>query len=154
MKNLSLILVFTVALFAFSGCKNTKSNEKKELSTDMVMNPNTASGQANTEDVPEVTFNEEEHDFGRVMQGEKVSFSFKFKNTGKAPLLISSVSSSCGCTVPEYPKDPVKPGEENYITVSFNSEGKRGFQNKSVTLVSNAQPGTKVLRIKAEVVLP
>ncbi|MCO5266262.1 MAG: DUF1573 domain-containing protein [Lentimicrobium sp.] len=64
------------------------------------------------------------------------------------------MSSSCGCTVPDFPKTPIKPGESHKIDVKFDSEGRRGYQNKTITIVSNTQPNTQVIRIKAEVILP
>jgi hypothetical protein len=85
------------------------------------------------------------------LQGETVSYPFKFKNSGKSDLIIADVSTSCGCTVPSYPKEPIHPGQDGVIKVSFNSAGKHGFQNKSIVIVANTQPNTVILRIKAEV---
>ncbi|HAH57481.1 MAG TPA: DUF1573 domain-containing protein [Bacteroidales bacterium] len=104
--------------------------------------------------MPFMEFEQDFHDFGKLIQGEKVSYGFKFTNTGKTDLIISKVSSSCGCTVPDYPKTPIRPGETKKIDVKFDTENRRGFQNKTVTIVSNAQPSTKVIRIKAQIVLP
>ena len=78
-------------------------------------------------------------------------FNFKFKNIGKAPLIVSSASASCGCTVPEYSKDPVLAGQEGFIKVTFNSEGKHGMVSKTVTLLANTIPNTKVLTISADI---
>ena len=94
------------------------------------------------------------HDFGKVIQGEKVSFGFKFKNTGNADLVIAQVNSSCGCTVPKFPKTPVKPGDESVITVMFDSQDRKGVQNKTITVASNCQPSNSVIRIKAMVIVP
>lgn len=116
--------------------------------------PNSASGQGDQDQLPVIEFNKTEHDFGKVIQGEVVTYSFKFKNTGKSDLVIANISAACGCTASEYPKSPIKPGEENVIEVSFNSGGKQGFQNKSLTIASNTQPSTIVLIIKAQVILP
>jgi hypothetical protein len=87
------------------------------------------------------------------MQGESVSYNFKFKNSGKSDLIISDVSTSCGCTVVSYPKAPVRPGQGGVIKASFNSAGKHGFQDKAIVLVANTQPNTFVLKIKAEVTM-
>jgi hypothetical protein len=122
--------------------------------SDIVNNPNTADGNIDLDKLPVFEFETEEHDFGKIMQGEQVSFVFKFKNSGKSDLVISGQKATCGCTVADYPKNPVKPGENGQITVSFNSEGKHGMQTKSVTLTANTQPNSKVLTIKAEVVTP
>jgi hypothetical protein len=100
----------------------------------------------------EITFENTEHDFGTIKQGDKVTYDFKFKNTGKSELLIKDAKGSCGCTVPEYPKDPISPGQEDIIKVSFNSAGKIGDQIKSVTLFCNIPEGVKVLHIKSNIV--
>ena len=100
----------------------------------------------------EITFENTEHDFGTITQGDKVTYDFKFKNTGKSELLIKDAKGSCGCTVPEYPKDPISPGQEDIIKVSFNSAGKIGDQIKSVTLFCNIPEGVKVLHIKSNIV--
>jgi hypothetical protein len=102
-------------------------------------------------ELPQLSFATESHDFGTIKEGDVVETEFKFTNTGKGPLIISSAQGSCGCTVPEYPKAPVAPGEEGVIKVSFNSEGKPNQQSKTVTLTTNAVPSTKVLTITANV---
>lgn len=142
-------IIISVFCLLLSAC----SSNNGEISTDLVNNPNSATGNNDMGNLPVFTFNSEEHDFGRISEGEKVSYTFKFKNTGKSDLIISSAKATCGCTVADYPKTPVKPGEESGIAVSFNSEGKKGIQNKTITLVANTQPNTKVLTIKAEIVV-
>ncbi|PKP01592.1 MAG: hypothetical protein CVU14_04910 [Bacteroidetes bacterium HGW-Bacteroidetes-9] len=149
----TIIVLSAFSMMFFSSCKQ-KSNDKELLPSDIIKNPNTADGTVGAEDMPVLEFEADFHDFGRVIQGEKVSFGFWFKNAGKSDLIISNVSSSCGCTVPDFPKTPVKPGERHKIDVKFDSENRRGFQNKTVTIISNAQPSTQVIRIKAEVILP
>lgn len=150
MKYLFSIFLF-VFLIMMTGCTESKSGK---ITSDVVVIPATASGKPETNKYPIITFEETEHDFGKIIRGEKVVYRFKFKNTGKAPLIISDVASSCGCTVPEYSKLPVQPGEEGIVTVSFNSQGLNGFKNKSVTVISNAQPAATVLSLTALVVLP
>lgn len=100
---------------------------------------------------PEMTFEETEHDFGNINQGDKVDCVFKFKNTGEADLLIESAVGSCGCTVPEFPKEKIAPGESGEIKVSFNSAGKKGNQHKTVTLTTNTENGTEKLHIKTNI---
>jgi hypothetical protein len=102
-------------------------------------------------ELPQLTFANESHDFGTISEGDVVETEFKFTNTGKGPLIISSAQGSCGCTVPEYPNEPVAPGEEGVIKVSFNSAGKPNQQSKTVTLTTNSVPSTKVLTITANV---
>ena len=92
------------------------------------------------------------YDFGKVTDGEKVIYNYRFKNTGSKPLIISSASASCGCTVPEKPEEPVKPGETGFLKVVFNSEGRVGPTHKTVTVISNAYPSFPVLLLTGEVV--
>jgi hypothetical protein len=133
----------------------SSGNKKNiDLPAGVIENPNTASGKADMDKLPKIEFEKDFHDFGKIIQGEKVIYSFKFKNTGKSLLLISDVSTSCGCTIGDYPKEPVKPGESGKIDVSFDSEGKRGPQNKTVTVFANTQPNTTALRIQALVIAP
>lgn len=98
-----------------------------------------------------MAFTEKEFDFGEIKAGDKVSHVFKFKNNGEKDLIIQSATGSCGCTVPEYPKAPVKPGETAEMNVSFNSAGKHGTQSKTVTVVANVPGGKEVLTIKASI---
>jgi len=88
---------------------------------------------------PVMAFNEEKHDFGDIYQGDKVEHDFEFENTGNEPLIITNVQTTCGCTAPEWPRDPVAPGQASKIKVVFNSSGKIGRQNKVITIVSNAK---------------
>lgn len=92
------------------------------------------------------------HDFGSITEGDTISHVFKFKNTGNMPLLISHASTPCGCTVPEWPKDPIAPGAGGEIKVTFNSKNKVGFQNKTVTVYANTIPETNIVLIKGDVV--
>jgi|SRR5690606_31675029 hypothetical protein len=88
---------------------------------------------------PVISWEKKSHDFGNIMQGDKVEHTFHFTNTGNEPLIITNVQVSCGCTVPKgWPRDPIPPGGTGQITVSFNSAGKIGMQNKPVILVTNA----------------
>lgn len=104
--------------------------------------------------LPAMEFKESLHDFGTVIEGEKVSYSFKFENTGESDLLISSVTASCGCTATKYTKEPVAPGDEGVVTVTFDTRRRRGFQNKTITVTANTQPNKFILRIKAKVMSP
>ncbi|MEI7980747.1 MAG: DUF1573 domain-containing protein [Bacteroidota bacterium] len=155
MKN-GLLLTFSVLLmfFFFSGCNRSGSDGKNILPADVVNNPNSAGGTSDQGSLPTMMYDETDHDFGRILEGETVSFSFKFTNKGKSDLVIADVSTSCGCTVPSYPKSPIRPGESGVIKVAFNSKGKRGYQAKNVVVVANTQPNTTLLRIKAQVVSP
>jgi hypothetical protein len=150
---LSGVLCFLI-IFSIS-CKNgSSSTDTKSLSTDIVKNPNTANGVSDTSDLPVFKFEEEIHDFGRIYQDEKVSYAFKFKNVGKSDLVITDAHASCGCTIADYPKTPIPANGNGIIDVTFNSEGKTGYQSKNVTIIANTQPNTKVLVIKAQIKKP
>ncbi len=98
-----------------------------------------------------IQFDESEFDFGTIDEGEKVSHTYKFTNTGSEPLIIKDAKGSCGCTVPSWPKDPVAPGATGEMLVEFNSKGKSGSQNKRVTITANTNPGQTFINIKGEV---
>ncbi len=146
-------IAFSKLLFLLLISSSCNNNGNGKLPSEVVTNPNTASG-SNETYLPVIEFEKDMHDFGKVIQGEKVSFGFKFKNTGNADLVIAQVNSSCGCTVPKFPKTPVKPGDENVITVMFDSQDRKGIQNKTITVTSNCQPSNSVIRIKAMVIVP
>ncbi|MDO9510796.1 MAG: DUF1573 domain-containing protein [Bacteroidales bacterium] len=143
--------VFVISICGIMVSCNQDTN--RHLSSDLVKNSATASGDS-SDDMPVISFEELTHEFGKIISGEKVSYGFKFKNTGKSDLLISSVSASCGCTAPSYPSKPIAPGEEGVIMVSFNSENRKGFQHKTITVSSNSNPANVVLNIKADVIQP
>lgn len=104
---------------------------------------------------PEMTFETTEFEFGEITQGDKVAHTFSFKNTGTAPLLITNARASCGCTVPEWPKEPIAPGKSGKIDVVFNSRGKSGSQNKAVTITTNiADQPQQVVYLKGKVNVP
>lgn len=102
----------------------------------------------------EVQWTEKEFDYGVIEQGEKVTHLYKFKNVGNEPLIISNAKGSCGCTVPQWPKDPVMPGESGEIKVQFDSKGKSGKQSKRVTINANTEPAQTFLTIKGEINAP
>jgi hypothetical protein len=91
------------------------------------------------------------HDFGKIAEGENVEYNYRFKNAGSNPLIITNVSASCGCTVPEKPEAPIMPGEIGFIKVKFNSQGRPGQAHKTVTVISNANPGFPPLQLTGEV---
>lgn len=143
MKNL-LLFSFLVLLSACGGGHN-------DVDVDLINNPKSAEGYNQSAKMPVMTFDQDLHDFGRLSAGENISYSFHFRNTGNADLIISGCSATCGCTVPSYPKERIAPGADGYVTVSFNSTGKSGQQYQEVTVVSNAQPSRIKLKITAQV---
>ena len=123
-----LVFLFTMVLAVFSA--NAQEEEKPEVKG------------------PVITFEESSKDFGDITQGDKVEHVFKLENTGIAPLVISNVAATCGCTVPSWPKEPIAPGKTGEIKVTFNSAGKMGKQNSVVRIYSNAsEPIEKVSMI-------
>ncbi|MEX2379135.1 MAG: DUF1573 domain-containing protein [Vicingaceae bacterium] len=150
-----IILIAGIVVFAAVGCNNT-STEDEKVSTDLVKNPNSASesNEVNEEDLAKIEFKEEVINFGEVSQGEKVKKRFRFKNTGKSNLIISNATGSCGCTVPLWPKQPIRPGQEGEIEVVFDSNGKQGRVHNTVTLIANTQPNKTVVALKGDVIVP
>ncbi len=99
-----------------------------------------------------VEFKESTFDFGKVDEGEKVSHTYAFSNTGKEPLIISNAKGSCGCTVPKWPKEPIPPGGTGEVTVEFNSKNKKGKRNQKVTLTANTEPAQTFIYLTGEVI--
>ena len=139
-----LLSVFVAILMWSCGGDDGKIN------TELVNNPASATESANTRE-PKIEFNVTEHDFGKLIQGEQVSYTYKFKNIGNAPLIISAVEKTCGCTDTKFPKTPIKPGEEGSISITYDSKGHKGFQNKRVIVKANTNPSETILRFKARV---
>lgn len=150
----ALTVTFFSAMLIFVSCGNDATKDQTSIPADVINIPATASGKAPVGSAPVMTFNEEKHDFGKITQGEKVSYSFVFRNTGGSDLVISSAQGSCGCTIPSYPKETIKPGQESKVDVVFDSGGKSGLVQKTVTLVTNCTPSTKVITISAMVDVP
>lgn len=147
MKTIKILTTFLLFV-VMTACE---SNDNK-LSTELVNNPKSA--ETPTDKQPIITFTKTEFDFGKILQGEVVSYTFHFTNTGNVPLLITSVEKSCGCTASDYPRQPIAPGEGGDIKITYDSKGHFGFQTKTVTVNSNALPSATTLRIKAEVRTP
>lgn len=141
------LLFCLTALLAVAAC----NNDNKTADVDIIKNPNSAEGYNDSERMPKITFETDMHDFGQLMAGETISYSFKFTNTGDADLIISGCDASCGCTVANYPKERIAPWKTGYITVSFKSQGMSGQQIKDIIVASNTQPARTRLRISATV---
>jgi len=148
-KYLSLVFINLILL----SCQDNPT-ENQALTTDLINNPSSASGVSSNGNLPIFQFEEEVFDFDSITQGEKISHSFKFRNIGKADLIITASNGSCGCTVAEYPKNPIAPGSEGKIDIVFNSEGKSGRQHKTVTVLANTNPASTVLTLTGGVIEP
>jgi hypothetical protein len=96
-------------------------------------------------------FNKETHDFGKLSEGPLATYSFEVTNTGTAPVVITNAQASCGCTTPEWSKEPIMPGAKSTIKVGYNTSGRPGPFTKTITVISNAENGTIILTIKGNV---
>jgi hypothetical protein len=134
------LVYLTLVLFAFAGCKNTNDGTKIDASA--IENDGT-----NVKE-PKFSFNETNWDFGKITEGDRVEHTFKFKNVGESDLIISNCSASCGCTIPDWPKEPIAPGESGVIKVEFNSAGKSDLVTKDITILANTNPVKTMLQIK------
>lgn len=101
--------------------------------------------------LPVAEFEKLEHDFGTVNEGQKVTYDYKFKNNGQAPMIIQTAQPSCGCTVPTWSKEPVPVGGTGFVRAEFDTNGKSGIQNKTITVTANTWPKVTTLRFKAMV---
>lgn len=162
-KILSFVLIALVSVSIMSCGKSKKEKELQAKIAELEQkvadaSPKPVSNTTSNEPeikpegpLPTFEFVELKHDFGTITEGDQVEHLFKFKNTGDAPLIISSAKGSCGCTVPEYSKEPIGIGEDGSLLVKFNSKGKPGIQNKTVTITANTYPKITRLSIKANV---
>lgn len=162
-KNLFLVAGMAIAMLATSCDSNKAGNDTVAESTTAaeapvqpIENPNVAApaaeGQAvASENAPVMTFEQTEYEFGTIKQGETVEHTFEFTNTGSTPLIIESASATCGCTVPEWTSKPVAPGEKGSVAVKFNSTGKMGQQQPTVTIRANTEPNIVRVAMKGNV---
>jgi len=147
MKNIIIYFFLVTASFFITSCKKQDANPLP------LSNPPQAQSELANAKLTVMVFTEAEYDFGTIKQGKKVMHVFTFKNTGKNDLVISRALGSCGCTVPEYPKQPISPGKTAKIKVFFNSTGKKGAQQKTVSVYANVPNGGVVITIKANIIV-
>jgi hypothetical protein len=151
-----LILLATVSSF-FYACQSddpkTEDILKGKLSADLVENPRSAENMnaSKLASLGHLQFEDTLHDFGNMKEGEMAEYEFNYSNTGKKAIIINEAKGSCGCTVPEFNSSPLQPGEKSKMKVTFNSQGKRGFNEKTVTITTNGNPSTYTLKILATV---
>ena len=147
-------LFFLSILVVFTACKNNSKTATNDglLPTSLVNNPISLNPDSNRfKELPSMDFSTTLHDFGTIHEGETVEWEFDFKNNGKSPLIISEAKGSCGCTVAEFPKEPISAGQASNIKVSFNSTDKHGYNEKQVTISNNTKEGVHYLTIKATI---
>ena len=142
----TILMFAAVGAMLFTGCKDNASASDKVKAENVEAS---AERDAQETQYPEITFEESEFDFGNIAKGTAVEHVFTFKNTGNAPLVITNASSSCGCTVPTYPKnETIAPGESSEMLVKFNGSG-NGQVTKTVTVSANTESGKEQIKIKA-----
>jgi len=144
-----IVIIFVVLI-----CVSCSNQNKEDFDSSIVNIPVSADGKNEKTRMPKLEFERTHHDFGKLIQGEKVSFSYKFKNTGNATLVISSVLPGCNCTVAQFTQTPVAPGETGSVTVNFNSETKKGLVNSTIVVQANTYPIDTRLTFSANVGLP
>lgn len=123
------------------------------ISAVFVANAQTTPAPAENKNQADMTFEKETHDFGAIVQNNPATYTFTFKNTGKEPLIITNAAASCGCTTPEWTKEPIMPGKKGFVKATYNA-ATLGVFNKAITVMSNGKRGTISLMIKGDVKAP
>ena len=158
MKKYSFAFLVALSMMA---CKNKDEFEVQHVDANnqvipqglLSMNEEKMKKKLNPEDYPVISFDNAEHDFGKINQGDKVEHIYKFTNTGKNDLFVMEVRPSCGCTAPEWTKSAIKKGETGEIKIVFDSKGKSGETTKSIALLTNTMGGNEVLTFKANILV-
>ncbi len=117
----------------------------------IIRNPASANQPSDTNQLARITFDELEFDFGEVKEGTVVEHNFSFKNTGKVPLVIANCRSTCGCTIPEWPREEIAPGESGEITAKFNTQDRTGGQRKRIYITANTYPSESKVELFGKV---
>ena len=150
MNKTFLTFGFIILTLTFLSACNQEDPNK--LPADLINNPISADGDNDLSALPKFEFVSTEHDFGKLIEGVKVSFKYKFKNVGGADLVIMQVKPSCGCTATSFSKEPVPPGGTGVIELTFDSSHQPGKNFKTASVIANTQPNTIELKLRAEVV--
>ena len=158
--------IIGVLALALAGCRDKEAEKKiaalearlaeveAKRSSAPLTSPNTQPAAADLKPegpLASIQFEKIEHDFGTIKEGDKVTYTYKFKNTGEAPLIIQNAQPTCGCTVPDWSREPIPVGGEGFVKAEFDSQGKPGLNNKSVKVTANTWPKETVLTFKANV---
>jgi len=140
-------VILALSALVMLNLTSCKDNAVSKINSDNVAEA--AERDATAGDFAVITFDEKEHDFGTIVNGTPVETKFKYTNTGNAPLVVSNIKSTCGCTVPsDWNRDPIAPGDSAEFTVKFNGKGNNQVQ-KTITLTTNTEKGTETVKIKA-----
>lgn len=148
-------MTLLVAMMLFLPSCWITDHSERDITPDDIRFPASGYEKADTKDHPVMRFDRTHIDMGTIVQGTQFTDRYTFTNTGRSALVITDVRGSCGCTVSkDWPRQPIKPGEKASIEVSFDSEGRTGRQDKTVTVVANTSPPSTVLTLGGEVVGP
>ncbi|MGB1284129.1 MAG: DUF1573 domain-containing protein [Polaribacter sp.] len=149
MKKITILTTVIISAFVVTSCNNSNATSKinnnnleKAKTRDLEIKKGAAS----------ISFDKTEYNFGTVNEGDVVETTFKVTNSGETDLVITNAEPSCGCTVPEWPKEPIKPWESADVLVKFNTSGKPNRQTKTITLTTNTEAGRQVLTLKGSVI--
>ncbi|MFK7756426.1 MAG: DUF1573 domain-containing protein [Flavobacteriales bacterium] len=149
LKDMNRLLIAILCVAMVTSCKEEKTGE---ITSDDIYFDN-GYDQAIQKNLPQIDFTEEDFDFGIIIEGEKVSHTYKFKNGGKSDLIISDVQPSCGCTTSkDFTKEPIEPGAVGQIKVEFDSTDKPGDIKKAITVITNCKPNKTILYITGQVI--
>jgi len=141
------IIIIALSIGIFTACENKQRTDNQTLADSLkALQPTEDKFPVMQIDTPSV-------DLGTIYQGDTIMHTYRFKNTGNMPLVLSTVNASCGCTTPSYSSDPVQPGESGFIKVKFNSKGKEGKLNKTVKAYANTKPAENIFAFKIEVLV-
>ena len=161
MKIYHLLVITCLSIFGIACKSQQELKEEKSVNeitsappirnSDIIRSPVSAQQVLDTNNVAKMTFEEPDYDFGEVEEGSIVDHVFTFTNTGNQPLLISNARSTCGCTVPQWPKDPIAPGSSGSISVRFNTDNKAQKQVKPITITANTYPSTNKVYLRGVV---
>lgn len=174
MNNKRFILLAVFSTLLMMGCRDREAEKKiaelesrlaqveggKAASNAGVMstpiqnnqpNPSPVAEQKPEGPLPVIVFDKMEHDFGNVPEGKKVTYKYEFTNKGEAPLIIQGAQPSCGCTAPDWSRNPIPVGGKGFVTAEFDTKGKPGANAKTITVTANTWPKTTTLRFKANV---
>jgi Protein of unknown function (DUF1573) len=146
-KSMKKLVILALFFSVFIACEN------KQRTDNQTIEDNQKALQPTADKFPVMEIDTPMVDFGTITQGDTIMHVYNFKNTGNMPLVLSNVNASCGCTTPSYSKEPVAPGERGFITVKFNSKGKEGKLNKTVTAYANTKPADNTVSFKVEVLV-
>lgn len=157
-KSIKRVLYFAALMTFLLSCTDENRTQKvEEVETNgkissIIRSPVTMDGPIDTIHVAKMSFQETVFEFGEVREGETVEHEFHFTNTGKVPLVINNAQSTCGCTVPEWPKVPIEPGQKGSIKVNFDTENRLGFQEKPITITANIYPSPVRIYLRGKVI--